>query len=279
MSIYKKLREIPNGYLGILSLIFMLIPILYPLGLPLTISAPTKGYYNTLKNLPEGSIVCIDAQPVFAYIDEFESSITATLKVLLELDVKWFAWGYGSDGPIMFDTILDDINPERFDKVYGEDYLILPYISGQEMAVASVASDTHAIATKDFYGNDLSQYSLWDEIHGADDFAIIISISSSCLNMDQETRQWYTIHGKQILEINMACCSPMSMNYYPDVMPGGLWGCKGGTELEVLSGYPGPGARLSDTQNLGIFPFLLFLLLGNIGYFGSKYIDKEEDLK
>lgn len=277
MSIYKKLREIPNGYLGILSIIFMLIPILYPLGLPLKISEPTKGYYNTLNNLPEGSIVCIDAQPGFSYIDEFEASITATLKVMLSLPIKWFAWGYGSDGPIMFDMILDEIGPEKFGKVYGEDYLILPYITGGEMAVASVASDTHAIATNDFYGNELSQYPLWDEIHGAEDFALVISISTSCLNMDQETRQWYTIQGKQILEINMACCSPMSMNYYPDVMPGGLWGCKGGTELEVLSGYPGPGARLSDTQNLGLFPFLLFLLLGNIGYFGSKYIEKEED--
>ncbi len=277
MSIYEKLREIPEGYLGLLSIIFMLIPILYPLGLPLQISDPTRGYYNALKDLPEGSIVCIDASGGFASYDEFESSITATLKVMLSLPIKWMAWGYGTDGPVMIDLILKGINPASFGKEYGKDYLVLPYIAGGEMAVASVAEDTQAIATTDFYGNALSQYDLWNEISGADDFALVLSISGSCLNMDQETRQWYTIHGKQILEINMACCSPMSMNYFPDVMPGGLWGCKGGTELEVLSGYPGPGARLSDTQNLGLFPFLLFLLLGNIGYFGSKYIEKEED--
>ena len=69
----------------------------------------------------------------------------------------------------------------------------------------------------------------------------------------------------------------MSMNYFPDVMPGGLWGVKGGTELEVLSKFPGPGARLSDAQNLGLMPFILFLILGNIGYFGSKYIAKEDE--
>lgn len=276
VSIYKKLREIPDGYLGVLSIIFILIPIIYPMGLPLQISDPTKGFYNTLRNLPEGSIVCIDAGGGFASLDEFESSITVTMKLMLSLPIKWFAWGYSTDGAILMDMVLKNIKPENFGKVYGEDYLVLPYIAGIEMAVASVASDTHAVATNDYYGNDLSQYPLWEELTGAEDYALVLTISGSCLNMDQETRQWYSLYGKQLLEINMACCSPMSANYFPDVMPGGLWGVKGGTELEVLSGFPGPGARLSDTQNLALMPFLVFLILGNIGYFGSLYLEKEE---
>jgi hypothetical protein len=279
MSIYKKLREIPDGILGILTVVFILIPVVYPMGLPIQISAPTKGFYNTLKNLPEGSIICIDAGGGFASWDEFEASMTATLKVLLSSPVKWFSWGYSMDGSAMVDIVLDAINPESYGKVYGEDYLVLPYISGVEMAVAAVAADTQAVATKDYYGNDLTQYPLWSELGNADDYALVLSISGSCLNMDQETRQWYTLYGKKLLEINMACCSPMSMNYFPDVMPGGLWGVKGGTELEVLSKFPGPGARLSDAQNLGLMPFILFLILGNIGYFGSKYIEKEDERK
>ena len=277
MSIYKKLREIPDGILGILTVVFILIPVVYPMGLPIQISEPTKGFYNTLKSLPEGSIICIDAGGGFASWDEFEASMTATLKVLLSSPVKWFAWGYTMDGSAMVDIVLDAINPDSYGKVYGEDYLVLPYIAGVEMAVAAVAADTQAVATKDFYGNDLTQYPLWSELGSADDYALVITISGSCLNMDQETRQWYTLYGKKLLEINMACCSPMSMNYFPDVMPGGLWGVKGGTELEVLSKFPGPGARLSDAQNLGLMPFILFLILGNIGYFGSKYIAKEDE--
>lgn len=276
MSIYKKLREIPDGYLGLLSILFMLIPVLYPLGLPIEISEPTRGFYNTLMNLPEGSIVCIDASGGFASWDEFHASMVATLKVLFSRPIKWFAWGYGYDGPVMVDVVLKEINPQGFGKQYGRDYLVLPYVSGVEMAVAAVASDTKSVFTSDFYGNSLSQYALWNELGSADDYAIVITISGSCLNMDQETRQWYTIHGKKLLEINMACCSPMSMNYYPSVMPGGLWGVKGGTELEVLSRFAGPGARLSDAQNLGLMPFILFLILGNIGYFGGRFMEKEE---
>jgi hypothetical protein len=276
MSIYDKLREIPDGYLGILSIIFILIPVLYPLGLPIQISGPTQGFYDALNNLPDGSIICVDAGGGFASWDEFESSITVTLKILLSKNIKWFAWGTEQDGPVMIHTVLNKINADSFGKVYGVDYLVLPYIAGFEMAVASVASDTHGVATTDYYGNALSQYPLWNEIHSADDFAIVLTISGSCLNMDQETRQWYSLHGLNLLEINMACCSPMSMNYYPDVMPGGLWGVKGGTELEVLADFPGPGARLSDTQNLGLAPFLVFLLLGNIGYLGLRLGKKEE---
>jgi hypothetical protein len=275
-SIYDKLTTIRLGYLGILSIIVIIIPVLYPLGLPLVISAPTRGFYNTINELPEGSIIVIDAGGGFASFDEFESSMTAMFKVLCSRDLKWFAWGMTMDGAVLVDVILENVKPEeRFGKVYGEDFLILPYISGEEMAVASVAANTQQIATKDYYGNDLSQYPLWSELGGANDYALLITISGGCLNMDQETRQWYSQYGLNILSINMACCSPMDMNYFPNVMPGGLWGVKGGTELEVLSGFPGPGARISDAQNFGLFPFILFLILGNIGYFGKMYIEKE----
>jgi len=277
-SIYEKLRTIPDGYLALLSFLCMLIPILHPLGMPLTISETTKGFYNTLVNLPEGSIVMVEGAGSLSNWDEFEASMLATYKLLFSLPVKILSWGPNTDGPIITDMLMKKIEPEKnFGKVYGRDYLILGYIPGGEMAIAAIAADTHGVATKDFYGNDLSQYPLWDECRNADSYAIIISTSTSCLNMDMQVRQWYSIHGKKILEINMACCSPMSVVYFPDIMPGGLWGAKGGTELEVLSGFPGPGARLSDASNLGVMPFLLFLVLANIGYLGSKYASKEKE--
>jgi len=275
-SIYEKLRKIPDGYIGMISILFMLIPVLYPLGLPLPVSAPTKGFYQTIVSLPPGSIICIDGGGGMASWSEYESSMLAMLKLLLSRPIKWFSWGTSSDGPVMTDILLKRIDPAKtFGKVYGKDYLTLGYIGADEMTIAAVAANTHSVASVDFFGKGLSQYPLWNEVNNAKDFALIISISGSCTNMDVESRQWNAIYGKKILEINMACCSPMSINYFPSIMPGGLWGAKGGTELEVLSGFPGPGARLTDASNLGLIPFIVFLLLGNIGYIGTRYLMKE----
>lgn len=276
-SIYEKLRTIPEGYLGILTVIFILIPVIYPMGLPLIVTETTKGYYQAITDLPEGSIICIDNGANFGSWDEFEAAMTATLRVLLNSDVKWFSWGYGMDGNVVMDVILKKINAEQYGKVYGEDYILLPYLAGMEMAVATIASDTHTAFTKDFYGNDLSQYPLWDELTGAENYDLAITITSNSMTMDIEARQWFTAHGIQIIEINISSTAPMSMKYYPDVLPGGLWGAKGGTEMELLSGYPGPGARISDSQNLGLLPFIVFLILGNVGYLGTKYSSRKEE--
>ena len=97
--------------------------------------------------------------------------------------------------------------------------------------------------------------------------------------MDVESRQWYAVYGLKVLEINSASCSAMSINYFPNIMPGGLWGSKGGAELEILSGFAGPGLRLNDAANLGLMPFLVFLAVANIGYLGARYLSKEKEAK
>jgi len=276
-SIFEKLRSIPDQYLALISILFMLIPVIYPLGLPLPISAPTRGYYQTIENLPSGSIVVIDNGPSIAQWSQFESPELATYKLLLSRPLKWLSWGTTTDGPVMNDILLKRIDPEKtFGKVYGTDYLILGYIPGYETAIAAVARDTHAVATNDYYGNSVTQYPLWNEITNAKSFALVISINTGCTNMDVESRQWYAIYGLKILEINSASCSAVSINYFPNIMPGGLWGSKGGAELEILSHFPGPGLRLNDAANLGLIPFLVSLAVANIGYLGTRYLRKEK---
>ena len=41
--------------------------------------------------------------------------------------------------------------------------------------------------------------------------------------------------------------------------------------LEILSKNPGRGAVLSDSKNFGILGLLLFIVFGNISYFGKKF--------
>ena len=64
----------------------------------------------------------------------------------------------------------------------------------------------------------------------------------------------------------------MAAPYYPTQIQGFLSGSGAGTELEVVSGNPGPGAAMGDAKNLGILPFLAAILWMNI----KPFIGKEE---
>ena len=59
MSFLQKLSNIPREIILALILLAMIIPTLYPLGLPLMVSDMSRDWYNTVDELPEGLVVSI----------------------------------------------------------------------------------------------------------------------------------------------------------------------------------------------------------------------------
>jgi hypothetical protein len=47
-----------------------------------------------------------------------------------------------------------------------------------------------------------------------------------------------------------------------------LQSMRGGAELEYLIGHPGPGLTAMDGFSFGHYMLIVFILIGNVGYFG-----------
>lgn len=60
MSAWEKLTALPREIVLALVAISMIIPTVYPLGLPLMVGEMATDWYNTVDTLPEGSIVLYD---------------------------------------------------------------------------------------------------------------------------------------------------------------------------------------------------------------------------
>ena len=60
MSIWEKLMSVPREIIMGLVLIAILIPALNPLGLPLMVGSMSEDWYDTVDNMPAGSIVLFD---------------------------------------------------------------------------------------------------------------------------------------------------------------------------------------------------------------------------
>jgi len=63
---------------------------------------------------------------------------------------------------------------------------------------------------------------------------------------------------------------PTILPYYPINCDGIMNGGVGAAEYEVMSGYAGEAVKLSDMMTMGGLVVLVFLILGNIGFYMTR---------
>ena len=137
-SMWDKLENIPREVLyGILLVVFV-IPMIFPLGLPVPISENVRRWYQTIEDLPPGSVVMID----FGYSGGGEPelgpmAVAVYRHLFTKGDIKVICMSTSIEGTQLWDKAMAEIRPEqRFGAQYGVDYIHIGYIAGTETAMA-----------------------------------------------------------------------------------------------------------------------------------------------
>ncbi len=255
-----------------LCLIGMFIPLVYPLGLPVVLSEPVKDYYNSIVELPEGSVIAVSFGASASLLDEQEAQFLATWKSVFQSGHKVIFYCSTEDASIVINNELADVVPESFGYTYGEDYVILPYSPLGEAGQAAFAQSIRSIYSSDINGDPLNSIPLMQDIDNHEGIDLLIYQYTSCTDIEWAVRQWVVPYNKPVIATTLGCCGPMAAPYYPTQIQGFLSGSGAGTELEVVSGNPGPGAAMGDAKNLGILPFLAAVLWMNV----KPFIGKED---
>ncbi|MEM3056864.1 MAG: hypothetical protein QW639_06520, partial [Candidatus Bathyarchaeia archaeon] len=122
-----------------LLIIFALIPMFYPLRLPINISDRTRKVYRYIDGLKPGSYIFIDFDYDPAGRGEIEPQAVAMIKHLFDKGCKLVVASLGTTGPVMWE-IMKRTNPDIFSgKEYGKDYVNIGYVAGGESAAAGLA--------------------------------------------------------------------------------------------------------------------------------------------
>lgn len=255
-----------------LCLIGMFIPLIRPLGLPVTVSEPVKDYYNSIVELPDGSVIAVSFGASASLLDEQEAQFLATWKTIFKNGFKVIFYCSTEDASIVINNELAVVVPESFGYTYGEDYVILPYSPLGEAGQAAFAQSIRSIYSTDINGDPLNSIPLMQDIDNHEGIDLLIYQYTSCTDIEWAVRQWVVPYKTPVIATTLGCCGPMAAPYYPTQIQGFLSGSGAGTELEVVSGNPGPGAAMSDAKNLGILPFLAAIIWMNV----KPFIGKED---
>jgi len=270
MSLLKHFNSYDSRIVYLLLFLVVTIPLLSPIGLPISVSPSTVQYYNVLDALGPDDRVLVVLDTEFSGYMEIQSGIIASMRVMVEREAKMCVAVSHPEATgipeLVFATIRKSM--EEHDYTYGEDYVVLGYVFPNEAAVASAAQDWQGVIHKDFYGQSTDGTFL-DEIHDWSDWTLISDYTTGI--QSGSLINHFGLRGTPMI---VNCIGVMISTQMPYLSTGVykalLQSMRGGAELEYLTRHPGPGMTAMDAFTLGHYLLVVLIIIGNIGYFGTR---------
>jgi hypothetical protein len=267
-GIMKWMADYDRRYVYFVLFLVVTIPLIRPIGIAISVSPDTQQYYEVLNNVKPGDKVFFTLDTEYSGFNELHSGIVASLRVLVENHAKiCFAEGH-VEATILPGIIINEVKSEMDanDYQYGRDYVILGYVLVNEPAVASMAMDFHSVITQDYLGKSI-QGTFLDDIHTWEDWQFITDFTTGLATSYLENH--FALRGTPMTVNCIGVSIPSQKPYLNSgLIKGLLQSMRGGAELEYLIGKPGVGLTAMDAFTLGHYMLIVFIIIGNIGYFG-----------
>jgi hypothetical protein len=268
----KKMGEISSKWIYILLAILLVIPLLVPIPLPLTPSHYTMEVYETIESLKPGDNVLFVIDTGTSGWPALGPGVIALVEHLFRKDgVKVFFVEFESTSPPLVDRAVAAA-PSASKKKYGEDWIHLGFVAGEETGKASFAADIRKVISVDYkYGKPIDEYPIMKNVKNMNDFKLIVEPTNAITWMEQAIRQWYTPYHVPIISIPPFLDVPWAENFYrAGQLKAYLAGTSGLAEYEKLLGMYGDATRgLAVMTTTHTYAIILFVI-GNISYFLSR---------
>jgi hypothetical protein len=267
-DLVKTLATYDRRWVYLTLFLVVTLPLLRPIGMAISVSPDTVDYYEAINTVGNGDRVLFTLNTEFSGYNEIQSGVVASMRVFIENGAKiCVAVGHPEATGIpelVFNQLETELEENGYE--YGEDYVILGYVMPNEASVASMAQDFQGAISQDWLGRPIDDTFLI-EIETYEDWDLIADFTTGLATTFLLNH--FALRGTPM---TVNCIGVMVSSQKPYVDSGVylaiLQSMRGGAELEFLTGHPGPGMTAMDAFTLGHYMLLLFIIAGNIGYYG-----------
>jgi hypothetical protein len=252
--------------------IALMVPFLNPIGFPIKINENTRDLYEgvTGDSVAEGDVWIINFGYGVSAWSECHPGVTVCTKALFRENAKIIFIGPHVDVELTYNKLLDTAKDDFANKVYGEDYVFLGYITGGESAIAQLASDMRSVYPTDHFGDNLDSIPMMQNVNQWQDVSGVLSSDTGDWG-DYFLRQWQEAHGTPLAQIGIAMLGSTGI---PRWLAGNFFGIsvgsRGGAELEMLIGEPGEATVAMDSISVSHLLIVIAVILANIGTLVSR---------
>jgi len=154
------------------------------------------------------------------------------------------------------------------DPVYGDDYVLLGYLPGEESALRRMVGGLAVAFPKDYVrGKETGQYSLLQRAHGLGDIDLAVVVANDRVHVRRWLEQIQAPVGLPMAAVVSAGVEPALSSYYQSgQLLGLLGGFPGTAEYEALRQRRGVASETADAQALAYLVIILAGLLGNAAH-------------
>ncbi|MCK4404832.1 MAG: hypothetical protein KAW02_07045 [candidate division Zixibacteria bacterium] len=276
VEIFSKLQHIDRRYIFLFIGMAAFLPLIFPLGLPLGVTPSSENLFNAVENLEEGSVVMLTFDYYPSTLPETEPMSYAALRHLFRKNIRVITLTTIPLGALsVMEGVVKNVARE-YDKEYGVDYVNLGYKYGYVAVMLGMGRKISDIFPRDNYDNKLGELPLMQEVKNYDDVDFLFVVSDNAT-----VDYWVSLVNAQFgIPMGAGVTAVMAPKCYSFLqtkqMVGLLGGMKGAAEYEKLSQNLGRATRGMDPQSAIHVLIIVFILLGNIGYFVRRSVDSNE---
>jgi len=275
-DVFLKIGSVDRRWIFLIIAAVVIVPLLFPIGLPIRATDTTKDVYDAIERLPAGSNVLLSTEYSPSTRPENHPMTISILRHLFKNNHKVFVTCLWPDGQFMAQDALNQVAKNEFNKVYGKDYVFLGFRPGNEAVVKGIVSNIRKIYTVDVYQKKIDEIPLMKGINNFKDFDFLFSSSAGFPG----TIEWVQ-YASDPTGVPMA--SGVTSIQVNEVMPyvqagqmvGVLAGMPGAAEYESLINQKGSATSGMDAQSVAHLVIVLFIILGNISFFIERKRSKK----
>jgi hypothetical protein len=273
-NVAHRLLRLDRRFIFLLIGVATLLPLLYPVGLPVYVSPEVKKIYDHVESLPTGTLILLSFDFEPGGKPELYPMAIALLRQAFQKNLKVLGVTLWPAGAGLAESALTQVAREQ-GKERGADYVFLGYAPGEANAIISMGQDFRAAFPTDYAGTKITEIPLLAKVHSLRDIPYVISLSVGFPGIET----WY-VYGKEKygFELGGGCTAVSAPRFYPLLNTGQinglLGGLRGAAEYELLIGTQGKAIAGMDAQSATHFLIIFLIVICNAAYFLTGQVKK-----
>lgn len=289
MSIFEKLMQLDRRWVFLFLVLVCIVAYAVPFEVPILVEPEVKSIFDFVEALPEGSVIfiAIDYDP--NSLAELHPMAYTLIEQAWRQKKKTIFTALSQNGPGMADQLIRDITDSlKVEKVYngvtyapreivnGVDYAFLGYKPYYALVILGMGQDFRIPFPADYYGTPLDSLPMMQGVINYAQVDLVIDLSSGNI-----TDAWINYgQGRFGFPLALGLTGVSTAQYYPYLGSGQVIGIMGGllgaAQYEKLADNPGRAMDGMKVQLWAHIVIIIFIIMGNIGYFAARRRQKRE---
>lgn len=275
MSFAERMLQIDRRIIFLLIGLCTLLPLLYPVGLPIRVSPEVRAIYDYIETLPEGSVFLLSMDFDPASKPELYPQATALLKHAFKKKLRVIGMTLWVSGTGMADQVITDV-AKGMGKQNGTDYAFLGWSPGSGSLIITMGQDLYKAFPSDYSNRPTNELTVLKGVRSLRDVQYMVSLAAG----NPGVEAWYVFgKDKYNFEMGGGCTGVIAPGLYPFLRSGQIngliGGLRGAAEYEVLINQKGRAVAGMDAQSATHLAIIVLVLLCNVFYLSTRVLPKQ----